>query len=162
MTKTEKTEASEIEDVGKKYEAALTDLPDRRRRFVEEYLIDLNATQAAFRAGYAEKGAHTEGWRLLRNAKVADAVRHGMADLSERAHLSQAWVREALKQNIRRAEVKDDTQSINRALQLLGQSLGMFSEDLNVNLNATTSAKVVMYFPDNGRGPKVEKGDGDQ
>jgi hypothetical protein len=45
-------------------------------------------------------------------------------------------------------------QAVNRALQLLGQSMGMFSEDLNVNMNATTSSKVVLYYPDNQRGPK--------
>jgi phage terminase small subunit len=46
----------------------------RQRRFVEEYLVDLNATQAAKRAGYSAKSATTRGYRLLRNSEVAAAV----------------------------------------------------------------------------------------
>ncbi len=46
----------------------------RQRRFIEEYLVDLNATQAAKRAGYSAKSATTRGYRLLRNSEVAAAV----------------------------------------------------------------------------------------
>jgi phage terminase small subunit len=101
-------EAPEPEDAGTEYEAALAKLSDRRRRFVEQYLVDLNATQAAIRAEYGEKGAHTQGWRLLRNVEVANAVRLGLADMAERSHLTQTWVREGLKQNVRRAWDRDD------------------------------------------------------
>lgn len=154
MENDETSEPIELEDPGPRYEAAIAKLKNKRRRFVEEYLIDLNGTRAAIRAGYAESGAHTEGWRLLRNADVAEAVKWGLAMIAERSHLSQAWIREGLKQNVRRAWDKGDIQAANRALQILGLSLGMFQDDVNVNVNATESAKVVMYFPDNGRGPK--------
>lgn len=157
MTEKDETAAetpADPEDVGDDYERALLRLNDKQRLFVEEYLVDLNATQAAIRAKYGEKGAHTQGWRLLRNVEVAKAVRLGLADMAERCHLSQAWVREGLKRNVRKAWDKDELPAANRGLQLLGQSLGMFSEDLNVNLNTSEPAKVVMYFPDNGRGPK--------
>ena len=154
MTDGTKTDGPDLEDPGLLYDAAIERLIPKRRRFVEEFLIDLNATQAAIRAGYAESGAHTEGWRLLRNAEVAEAVKWGMAVMTERSHLSQAWVREALKSNVRRAWDKGDNQASNRALQLLGQSIGMYSESLNLNVNQTTPAKVIFYFPDNGRGPK--------
>ena len=43
---------------------------DRRARFAQEYVKDLNATQAAIRAGYAEKSAQVTGSRLLSNAMV--------------------------------------------------------------------------------------------
>lgn len=46
----------------------------KQERFVREYLIDLNATQAAIRAGYSPRSAEVEGHRLLRNAKVAASV----------------------------------------------------------------------------------------
>lgn len=49
----------------------------KQERFVQEYLIDLNATQAAIRAGYAPASASVEGSRLLANAKVAAAVALG-------------------------------------------------------------------------------------
>jgi phage terminase small subunit len=48
-------------------------LTPKRQRFVEEYLVDLKATQAAIRAGFAPSGASVEGARLLRNAKVGGA-----------------------------------------------------------------------------------------
>jgi phage terminase small subunit len=51
----------------------------KQRRFVSEYLVDLNATQAAVRAGYAEKGAGQKGWQLLRwRPAIAAAVREAM------------------------------------------------------------------------------------
>lgn len=50
-------------------------LPPRRQRFVEEYCVDLNATQAAIRAGYAVSSARQEGSFLLTNHDVLDAVR---------------------------------------------------------------------------------------
>lgn len=43
-------------------------------RFVQEYLIDLNATQAAIRAGYSAKTAEQQGPRLLGNAGIAKAI----------------------------------------------------------------------------------------
>ena len=49
----------------------------KQQRFVEEYLIDLNATQAAIRAGYAEKTARSQGQRLLTNVDVAKAIAKG-------------------------------------------------------------------------------------
>lgn len=49
-------------------------LPPRRQRFVDEYLVDLNATQAAIRAGYSKRSAAEAGYELLRNAQVAAAI----------------------------------------------------------------------------------------
>ena len=46
----------------------------RQSRFVEEYLIDLNATAAAKRAGYSEKTAYALGARLLKHPDVAKAI----------------------------------------------------------------------------------------
>lgn len=49
-------------------------LTDRQARFVLEYLVDLNATQAVIRAGYSKSGARQEGARLLSNAGIAAAI----------------------------------------------------------------------------------------
>ncbi len=46
----------------------------RQQRFVTEYLIDLNATQAAIRAGYSSKTAQQQGSRLLTNVVVKQAI----------------------------------------------------------------------------------------
>lgn len=49
-------------------------LSKKRQRFVDEYLVDLNATQAATRAGYSAATANEQGARLLANASVAEAI----------------------------------------------------------------------------------------
>jgi phage terminase small subunit len=54
-------------------------LTGKQRAFVAEYLVDLNGRQAAIRAGYAADSAAVEASRLLRNAKVADAIDAAMA-----------------------------------------------------------------------------------
>lgn len=63
-------------------------LTDKQRRFVEEYLVDLNATQAAIRAGYSAKTASSQGERLLRNAEVRAAVSAGQKARSERTGIT--------------------------------------------------------------------------
>lgn len=101
-------------------------MPPRQQRFVEEYLVDSNATQAAIRAGYSRKTAYSQGHRLLKNAEVADAVREGRTRIAEKAELNSAWVVAEAKKNhedaIRRGRIADS----NRALDLIGQLIGAF------------------------------------
>ncbi len=61
----------------------------RQRRFIEEYLVDLNATQAALRAGYSKKGASVQGCQLLANPKIAAALDKARAKLSDRTEITQ-------------------------------------------------------------------------
>lgn len=60
------------------------DLTPKQQRFVAEYLVDLNATQAAIRAGYSAKTAHVIGPENLGKPEVAAAVQEGMAKRSMR------------------------------------------------------------------------------
>src|SRR4051812_24518347 len=64
-------------------------LNDRQRRFVEHYLVDLNATQAAIRAGYSAATANQIGARLLANVKVAAALAEAQAARSKRTEVTQ-------------------------------------------------------------------------
>lgn len=59
-------------------------LTPKQQRFVEEYLVDLNATQAAIRAGYAPNAANEQAARLLANASISTAVCAAQAKRSER------------------------------------------------------------------------------
>lgn len=59
-------------------------LTDKQQRFVDEYLIDLNATQAAIRAGYSTKYADREGYKLVENSRVSEAISKKMAARSRR------------------------------------------------------------------------------
>lgn len=61
----------------------------KQQRFVDEYLVDLNATQAAIRAGYSERTARSQGQRLLTDAAIADAITQGQATRSERTGITQ-------------------------------------------------------------------------
>ena len=64
-------------------------LTDKQWRFVEEYLIDLNATQAAIRAGYSAKTASEQGARLLANVSIQQAISERMAERSKRTGVNQ-------------------------------------------------------------------------
>lgn len=52
----------------------MAELTPKQRRFVAEYLIDLNATQAAIRAGYSAKTAEQQGHQLLKKTSVSEAI----------------------------------------------------------------------------------------
>ena len=61
----------------------------KQQCFVNEYLIDLNATQAAIRAGYSAKTADQQGSRMLANVKVQQAIAEAMAERSKRTGVNQ-------------------------------------------------------------------------
>jgi len=72
-------------------------LTAKQQRFVAEYLKDLNATQAAIRAGYTIRTADVQGPRLLGNAGVAAAISEGKARQLEAADLSATRVLEEMR-----------------------------------------------------------------
>src|SRR5574338_1663633 len=84
----------------------------KQRRFVDEYLVDLNATQAAIRAEYSERNADKIGPELLGKTRVAEAIQERMAARAKRTEITQDMVlRELAKigfSDIRRA-IKWDT-----------------------------------------------------
>lgn len=69
---------------------------NRQDLFVEEYLVDLNATQAAIRAGYSPNTANEQGSRLLANVKVKSKIDRAMAERSKRTGINQDRVIEEL------------------------------------------------------------------
>ena len=64
----------------------------KHARFIAEYLLDLNATQAAVRAGYSVKTAKQQGSRLLTNADIAAAIETAQAARVERTGITEARV----------------------------------------------------------------------
>lgn len=64
-------------------------LTAKQQRFCDEYLIDLNATQAAIRAGYSPKTAEQAASRLLTIVKVSDEIKREMAERSKRTGINQ-------------------------------------------------------------------------
>ena len=67
-------------------------LTAKQQRFVDEYLIDLNATQAAIRAGFSAKTARQAGNRLLTNVDIQQAIQAGMEARSGRVAITQDMV----------------------------------------------------------------------
>ncbi len=68
---------------------ANSELNPRQQRFVEEYLVDLNATKAAERAGYSEKTANPQAARLLAKASVQATLQKAMEERSKRTEITQ-------------------------------------------------------------------------
>lgn len=72
-------------------------LTPKQERFVAEYLVDLNATQAAIRAGYSPKTANQQGPRLLVNDGIAAAVAEQQTKHLQRADLTATRVLQEIK-----------------------------------------------------------------
>ena len=76
----------------------MSKLRPKQEMFVKEYLIDLNATQAAIRAGYSKRTARSQGQRLLTNVDIAKAINAAVARRSERTEIeADAVIRELAK-----------------------------------------------------------------
>lgn len=71
-------------------------LTEKQKRFVEEYLIDLNATQAAIRAGYSVKTANEQGAQNLVKLSIKEEICKAMAERSKRTGINQDRVIEEL------------------------------------------------------------------
>ena len=71
-------------------------LNEKQSRFVEEYPIDLNATQAAIRAGYSAKTAYSQGQRLLKHVEVSQAISDALSQRSQRTEITQDRVLQEL------------------------------------------------------------------
>lgn len=118
----------------------MSKLTAKQSRFVEEYLIDLNATQAAIRAGYSAKRADSIGHENLRKPDISQAVQAAMAERGKRAGITQDQVLEdveAIKRDAmtRIADKEGNLVMANhsaalKAAELQGKHLGMFTDRL--------------------------------
>lgn len=67
-------------------------LTPKQQRFVEEYLIDLNATQAAIRAGYSERTANEIGAENLSKPSIKSRIEAARSERSRETKIDAAWV----------------------------------------------------------------------
>lgn len=67
-------------------------LTEKQARFVAEYLVDMNATEAAKRAGYSEKTAYSIGFENLRKPEIQEAIQAAMAERAKRTEITQDMV----------------------------------------------------------------------
>ena len=108
-------------------------LTPKQARFVEEYQIDLNATQAAIRAGYSAKTAEQQGPRLLGNVGVAAAIQAAQTEISERTEIT---VDEVVAGLLAEAQDKTDGTPGSRvaAWSHLARHLGMDRKDIALTI----------------------------
>lgn len=103
-------------------------LTPRQERFVAEYLVDLNATRAAIRAGYSPKTANKNAARLMVNDGVKAAIEAAQQARAERTELTQDVVVEGLLAEARLAGEGSSHSARVAAWTALGKHLGMFKE----------------------------------
>lgn len=109
----------------------MSGLTKKQERFVEEYLVDLNATQAAVRAGYSAKTAEQMGYQLLQKTSVQKKLEESIERRSKRTEITQDRVLDEIgKVAFRDAADYADSElkytSKLKALELLGKHLGLF------------------------------------
>ena len=108
----------------------MANLTPKQQRFVEEYLIDLNATQAAIRAGYSEKTAKSIGQENLTKPDIAKAIQEAQESLSNKTQLTvDIVVQGLLKEAQDYAEGSTQSARVS-AWAHLGKHLGMFKEKI--------------------------------
>jgi phage terminase small subunit len=77
----------------------MSDLNDKQLQFCREFIIDLNATQAAIRAGYSPKSANQQGSGLLANPKVSAKIAELKQERCQETKISANWVLEQSKKS---------------------------------------------------------------
>ncbi|WP_028589436.1 terminase small subunit [Paenibacillus massiliensis] len=121
---------------------------EKQETFIREYMVDLNATQAAIRAGYSPKTASEQGSRLLSNVKVRARIDELISARKEKLELDAEWVLNRLMQvanqsmkaepvmkwdyesrsMVETGEYTFDSSGANKALELIGKHLAMFKD----------------------------------
>lgn len=132
-------------------------LTDKQERFCQEYLVDLNATQAAIRAGYSAKTAQEQSSRLLSNVMVQRRVDELKLARSQSTGITAERVLTGIMGVIERCEqavaVTDDegnptgewkfeSGSALRGYELLGKHLKLFTERIEVNDSSELAARI--------------------
>ena len=137
-------------------------LTKKQATFVAEYLVDLNATQAAIRAGYSKKSAARIGVELLNKTQVSDAIQKAREQQTKRTLITADYVlsnlREVVERSMQRAPVCNmrgeqiiddegnhiwgfDAKNANRALELLGKHLGLWTDKVQTEVSGGLSIK---------------------
>lgn len=129
----------------------MADLTPKQEAFCEEYMIDLNATQAAIRAGYSENTASEMGYENLNKPHLAERITELKAERSNRTLVDADYVINGLLEVHKRClqaepvmvrgedgmkesgEFKFEHSGANKSLELLGKHLGLFVDKKEVS-----------------------------
>ena len=127
-------------------------MTDKQKRFITEFLVDLNATQAAIRAGYSRRTAYSIGQENLKKPEIRQAIDTAMKEREARTEITADYVLTNLREIVDRCMQKQpvftkgeqvtDEQGRNvwtfnardaiKALELLGKNLGLFIDKTEI------------------------------
>ena len=137
-------------------------LTEKQKLFVQEYLKDLNATQAAIRAGYSARTANKTGSEVLGKTNVRQAIMEAQKARAEKLDIDTSWVLTRLKLISDRCiqgepvfskdgepsgEWKFDAAGANRATELIAKHLGMFTEKHEHSGQGGVPLEVIFNIP---------------
>lgn len=136
----------------------------KQKRFVDEYVIDLNAAQAAIRAGYSRQGARQTGHKLLTKADINRKIVEKMRPVTERLEITQDYVLGVVQDTVERCRGEgEDFQphAILKGTDQLGKHLRMWSDD-NVAGDRGGDLKINIHLYGGEPAMKVVNGHGDK
>ncbi|GFE62874.1 terminase small subunit [Geobacter sp. AOG2] len=96
--------------------------------FVNEYLVDLNATQAALRAGYSPRRAGSTGSELLHQPEVGAAIRQALTTRSKKPQVSSEDIIRSIVEIRSKAVTRGSLTQALKANELLGKHLKLFTD----------------------------------
>ena len=114
-------------------QGVIDSLNDRQRLFCEEYIVDLNATQAALRAGYKTKYPNRIGFQLMENQAIRIAIDGLRAQRATNSDVTKDFVLRGIQKAILMAEEKENLGALLRGHELLARHLGMFIERTEIS-----------------------------
>lgn len=109
----------------------------KQQLFVKEYLVDLNGTQAAIRAGYSENSAQAIATENLSKPLISEAIQSGMDKRSEKTKINAEYVLKKIQSALESAEKSDDLPNVYRGAELLGKHLKLFSDRVEIEQQLT-------------------------
>ena len=125
----------------------------KQKKFCLEYLIDLNATQAAIRSGYSKKSAQVIGHENLRKPIIQEFIQANVEKTAEKTQTEAEWVMAELKRisNIcaednGKGRLKDATAAI-RSLELIGKRHQLFTDKVDHSSSDGTMTPTFVFNP---------------
>jgi len=119
------------------------ELTTRQLKFVDEYLVDLNATQAAVRSGYSARTATKQAARLMAHTGIQAKLEQSFAERKQRVQITQDYVLTTIQDTVERCrqatpvldkvgtptgEYRFDASGVLKGCELLGKHLQIFTE----------------------------------